>query len=78
MFHLSDPTHGIRTIKFVHLNSRKMSFVVKVIGMKGLEMGRISVFMVGRLSIGGRVQGLAHPFVKFDFDGGILALEGLN
>jgi len=49
MFHLSDPTRGIRAIKFVHLNSMKTQFVMKVIGMKGVEMGRFDVFMVGRL-----------------------------
>jgi hypothetical protein len=85
LFHLSDPTHGIRAIKFVHLNSGKTQFAMKVIGMKGLQMGGVGIFMVGRLFRGGRVRGLAHPFVEFGFkgvkatsEGDILDLEGLN
>jgi hypothetical protein len=55
--------------------------MMKVIGMRALEMGRVSVFMIGRLFIRGRVQGATHQLVEcvFDvFDGGTLVLEGLN
>jgi surfactin synthase thioesterase subunit len=46
MFHLSDPTHGIRAIKFVHLNYGKMEVMRKGVGMKGHSMGGCNAFEV--------------------------------
>jgi hypothetical protein len=46
MFHLSDPACGIRAIKFVHLNSRKMGVTMKGVGMKGHIMGRFLTFIM--------------------------------
>jgi hypothetical protein len=81
MFHLSDPTHGVRAIKFVHLNSWKVHVTMKVIGMRTLEMGRVGLFMIGRLFKRVRVQGADHPLVKCVFDildGETLFMEVLN
>jgi hypothetical protein len=39
MLHLGDPTHGIKAIKFIDLNSVKMSIMMKGVGMKGHSMG---------------------------------------
>jgi hypothetical protein len=42
--------------------------MMKVIGMRALEMGRVSVFMIGRLFRRGRVQGVTHQLVECVFD----------
>jgi hypothetical protein len=55
-----------------------MQFVMKVIKIWGLEMGRFDVFMIGRLLRGGSVQGSTQQLVKGVFDGAILVLESLN
>jgi len=44
--------------------------------MKGVEMGIVGVFIVGRFFREGMVHGSTHQFVDFFFDGGILVLEG--
>jgi hypothetical protein len=75
MFHLSDLACGIQAIKFVHLNSRKTHFEMKMIGKSGMEMGRVGIFMIGRLFIEGRAHGSTHQFFKCVVDGGILVLE---
>jgi len=46
MFHLSDPTSGIQAINFVHLDSRKTQFLMKVMGMRAMEKGRFGIFMI--------------------------------
>jgi hypothetical protein len=54
---------------------------MKVIGMRTLEMGRVSVFMIGRFFRRGRVQGVTYQLVEcaFDvFDCGTLVLEDMN
>jgi hypothetical protein len=76
IFHLSDLAYDIRAIKFVHLNSRKTRFTMKVVGMKILGIGGVVVFMAGTFFRGGRVQGLAHPFVELGFEGVKAAIEG--
>jgi hypothetical protein len=46
MFHLSDPTNGIQAINFVHLDSEKTQFVMKVMGVRAMEKGRFGIFMI--------------------------------
>ena len=41
-------------------------------------MGRVSVFMIGKLFIRGRVQGETHQLVECVFDVGTLVLEYMN
>jgi hypothetical protein len=46
MFHLSDPTHGIRAIKFSHLKFGKTQFTINMVGMKGHGMGGFNTLWV--------------------------------
>jgi hypothetical protein len=49
MFHLGDPTGGIRAIKFVHIHSRKEKFPLKGMGLKIMRMVGCLTFKVQRL-----------------------------
>jgi hypothetical protein len=42
MFHLSNPSRGIRDIKIIDLISRKMEVMMKAFGMKGHNMGGVN------------------------------------
>jgi hypothetical protein len=63
VFHLSDPTSGIRAIKFVHLHARGTHFPLKFVGRKRGGMGvfksPIKVLRCGRREMrwGGIKQG---------------------
>jgi hypothetical protein len=48
VFHLSDPTCGIRAIKFVHLHMRGMQVPLKVVGRKRGGLGGFRTFRVIR------------------------------
>jgi len=42
MFHLNDPYRGVKTIKFIDLNSRKTGVMMKGVGLKSYRMGGIN------------------------------------
>jgi hypothetical protein len=44
MFHLGDPTSGVRAIKFGYIHPRKAYVPLKVMGLKGMGLGRSFTF----------------------------------
>jgi hypothetical protein len=61
MFHLSNPTCGILSIKFLHLNLGETGVTRKGVGMKGHMIGRFLTFRVEMFFKGGRAMGLFQP-----------------
>jgi hypothetical protein len=59
MFHLGDPSYGIRSIKFVHLNSGREEVSIKVGSIRTLVMGRVMVILIRWFFIRGRVWGMS-------------------
>jgi hypothetical protein len=84
MFHLGDPTCGILSIIFVHLNFGRVRVSRKVGSMRNLVMGRVMVILIRWLFRRGRVLGTTHEVFKggfevFEaFDVGTLFLEDIN
>jgi len=84
MFHLGDPTCGIRSIKCVHLNSKRAEVSRKMGSMRTLVMGRVMVILIRWFFRRGRVLGTTHEVFKGGFkvfkvfDVGTLFLEDLN
>ena len=75
MFHLGDPACSIRSIKKIHLNSRRAKASGKVGSIRALVMGSVMVILIRWLFRRGRVLGMAHEVF---FDVGTLFLEDLN
>jgi hypothetical protein len=84
MFHLGEPSCGIQSIKFVHLNFGRVEVSIKVGSMRTLIMRRVMVILIRWLFIRGRVLGMTHEVFKgvfevFEvFDVGTLFLEDIN
>jgi hypothetical protein len=81
MFHLGDPSCGIRSIKCFHLNYGRAKVLRKLGRMRTLVMGRVVVILIIWFLRRGRVLGRAHEVVKggFEvFDVGTFSLEDLN
>jgi hypothetical protein len=69
ILYLSDPTHGIRAIKFINLNSRKTGVMIKGFGMKGHNMRGFNVIEERWFVIEGRALGLSQQLDESGFDG---------
>jgi hypothetical protein len=69
MFHLDDPTNGIRAIKFIDLKWGKTGVTQKGVGMKGHNMGGVNTIYLGGLFMEGGVVGSLHYLVESDIKG---------
>jgi hypothetical protein len=69
MFHLSDPTHGIQAIKFIHVHFGKTKFLVRRVRMKWHGMGAINAFWIISLFRGARPPRWIHSFMDIDNKG---------
>jgi len=65
MFHLINPTDGIQAIKFIHIDSRKIQFMLKVVGMKGSGMRGFDALWVIRWCRRERISGMGKHFCHF-------------
>ena len=72
MLHLSDPTHGIKAIKFIDLKAGKTRVTMKGVGLKIQRMRGINNIWLVQ---GGRTQGAVQQLVDNRLEGVKLVYE---